>query len=225
VSQWQGKIDWSTVAINVDFVIIRAGYGKESNQIDTFFETNYSGCINNKIPCGAYWYSYAESVDDAIAESKICIDTLKNKTFEFPIFYDIEENRTLKLGKDKVSEIAAAFCNELEKAGYWVGIYSSSYNINTYLTDDVKTKYALWVAHWGVDSPNVSTYGIHQYASNGAIDGITGDVDLDKSIVDYPTLIKSVGLNNTTKTVNEKTTADITVTVNGEKYSGKISKE
>lgn len=41
VSEWQGDIDWS--AVNTDFVIIRAGYGREASQKDKKFERNYAG--------------------------------------------------------------------------------------------------------------------------------------------------------------------------------------
>ena len=46
VSYSQGKIDWDKVKSSgkIEFAIIRAGYGKELNQIDNQFERNYSEC-------------------------------------------------------------------------------------------------------------------------------------------------------------------------------------
>ena len=38
VSKWQGTIDWSKVKDQVDFAIIRAGYGRNVSQKDTKFE-------------------------------------------------------------------------------------------------------------------------------------------------------------------------------------------
>ena len=37
VSQWQGDINWG--AVNADFAILRAGYGREKSQIDQNFGT------------------------------------------------------------------------------------------------------------------------------------------------------------------------------------------
>ncbi len=66
VSAHQGDIDWKRVeADSVEFAILRAGCGREISQKDTQFEKNYTGCKANSIPVGAYWYSYAFSVDEA----------------------------------------------------------------------------------------------------------------------------------------------------------------
>ena len=43
VSTWQGNIDFGKVkASGIDFVIIRAGYGRETSQKDNCFEQNYN---------------------------------------------------------------------------------------------------------------------------------------------------------------------------------------
>ena len=49
VSKHNGVIDWSKVKNNVDFAIIRAGYGRLASQKDIKFETNYKGCKDNNI--------------------------------------------------------------------------------------------------------------------------------------------------------------------------------
>ncbi len=69
VSIHQGDIDWKKVkSDSVEFAILRAGYGREFPQKDAQFEKNYAGCKANAIPVGAYWYSYALSVDEAKSE-------------------------------------------------------------------------------------------------------------------------------------------------------------
>ena len=75
VSEWQGDIDWSKV--RTDFVIIRAGYGRELSQGDKRFEHNYAGAKSAGIPCGAYWYSYAMSEDEARREAAVCMEVLR----------------------------------------------------------------------------------------------------------------------------------------------------
>lgn len=197
VSKHQGNVNWSHVkADGVKFAIIRAGYGKEISQKDQQFENNYVGCKSNSIPCGAYWYSYAMSEAEAKQEAAVCLKVIAGKTFEFPIYYDIEEKKQFALGKAKCSAIAKAFLETLENAGYWVGIYSSKSYLQSHFTDEVKTKYAVWLAHYGVAKSDYSDqYGIWQKSSTGKVYGITGNVDINECYFDYPTAIKKAGRN------------------------------
>lgn len=229
VSRWQGNIDWAQAKKSglVDFAIIQAGYGKESNQVDEQFENNYKGCKANNIPCGAYWYSYATTVEDAEREANVCIATLKGKQFEYPIYFDIEEPRQ-QLGMGKVSAIVSTFCNKLEAAGYWVGIYSNRSFLKTYITEELRRRYAVWIAEYDTMKPLYeSPYGIWQKSSKGKILGISGNVDLNEGYVDYPSAIKSAGKNGYTKPVmqqsakpTEKKKVKVEVLLDGHKYSG-----
>ena len=173
-----GSIDWTKV--KADFVILRAGYGKETNQVDSRFEEYYSNAKAHGIPVGAYWYSYAMSIEDAIQEADVVLTTIKGKQFEYPVFYDVEESNQFELGKEKLSAIIRAFLERVEAAGYFVGLYGSASSLTTHTADDIKRKYAIWLAHW-CDSTNYSgAYGIWQHSCKGKVDGISGDVDLDK---------------------------------------------
>lgn len=92
VSQYQQNIDFKKVkASGVDFVIIRAGFGKYANQKDPCFESHYKAAKAAGLKVGAYWYSYAATVEDAKAEAQTCINAIKGKTFEYPIYFDLEE--------------------------------------------------------------------------------------------------------------------------------------
>lgn len=194
VSHHNGLIRWNEV--KTDFAIIRAGYGKSQHQTDRKFEYNYSGCIANNIPCGAYWYSYATTVEEAREEAKAFLTVIKGKKFSYPVFYDVEEERTFSCGKEKVSEIISAFCEEVEKAGYFVGVYMSSSALTSYVTEEVRNRYSIWVAHWGVKNPSYEgTYGMWQFSATGAVKGINGDVDLDKSYRNFPSVMLKNHLN------------------------------
>lgn len=203
-SKHQGLINWGHVT--ADFAIIRVGYGKEISQKDIQFENNYAGCKSNSIPVGAYWYSYALTTEDAKKEAETCLKIIKGKTFEYPIYFDIEDPSQTKLSKSQITAIVKTFCSELEKAGYFVGIYSFASFLNAYLDDEVKERYAVWVAHTGVSEPNYKkAYGMWQYSHTGQINGVFEDVDLNYCYVDYPTIIKKAGLNGfSKKTVNIK---------------------
>lgn len=193
ISYCQPKVDWSKV--DADFVIVRAGYGKYSKQQDTMFESHYSGAKSRGIPVGAYWYSYAMSEDEARQEADACLAVLKGKQFEYPIYYDVEEKKQFDLGKEAVSAIIRAFLERVEAAGYWVGLYGSYSSLTTFTDEDIRNRYAIWLAHWNVSkSPYTGAYGVWQYGV-GKTAGITGDCDLDYGYVDYPSQIKAKGLN------------------------------
>ena len=201
VSKHQGDINWTNVKkAGVQFAILRAGYGKEKSQKDVQFENNYAGCAENGIPCGAYWYSYATTVDGAKREAETCISLLKGKKFEYPIWYDMEESAQFALGKDECTAIAKAFLETMENAGYFVGIYSFKHALEKYFDESLREKYAVWVAHIDVNETDYSgDYGMWQYCWTGAVRGIKGDVDMDYCYVDYPAAIKAKGLGGFSK--------------------------
>lgn len=208
VSEHQGAIDWKKVKTDgVKFAILRAGYGRELSQKDKQFENNYKGCKANGVPCGCYWYSYAMSAEEAKKEAAVCLETIKGKQFEYPIYFDIEEKRQLDLGKTACTEIAKAFLETVEASGYWVGIYSSKSHLESYISEDVRKRYAVWVAHYGVKKTTYSgQFGMWQKSSTGKVDGINGNVDLNECYFDYPAEIGKKGLNGFKKTISKTET-------------------
>lgn len=205
VSKWQGAINWSAAKNDgVKFAIIRAGYGKKANQKDPQFENNYAGCKSNGVPCGVYWYSYALSVEEAKAEAAACLEVIKGKTFEYPIYFDLEEKAQFKLGKAACTKIARAFLETVEAAGYWVGLYMSKSPLESYIDAETRKRFAVWVAHYGVSKTTYSgQFGMWQRSSTGKIDGIVGDVDLNECYIDYPKLIKNAGRNGFKKPLTD----------------------
>ena len=233
VSAYQGKIDWQKVkAAGIEFAILRAGLGKLATQKDARFEENYAGAKAAGIAVGAYWYSYAVTPEEAKQEAAACIEVLKGKQFDFPIFFDQEEKKTLDTGKANCSAMVQAFCDALEAAGYWAGLYTSRAFLQTHVDAYVKARYTLWVAEWGDKLNCTETVGIWQNSATGKVDGIGVDVDTDIAYRDFPELIKSKGLNGYGKkpdkppeTGTTSSTADsitVEMTVNGKKYSGTL---
>lgn len=208
VSHHNGTIDWNKV--NTQFCIVRAGYGRETSQKDLFFEKNYRDCKARKIPVGAYWYSYATSVAEAAKEAEVCLQVIAGKQFEYPIFFDIEEKKQFALGKAACTAIAKAFLEKVEKAGYYVGIYSSKNGLENYIDKSVRERYAVWVANVGVSQTSYRGAAMWQYSWTGKHSGIKGDVDCNYCYIDYPSIIKSKGLNGfaAVKTADKSTVTD-----------------
>ncbi len=196
VSKHNGTIDWSKVSKEVDFAILRAGYGKVTGQKDIKFEYNYEQAKKYGVPIGAYHYSYATSVAEAQQEADVLLQWLEGKKFEFPIYFDIEEKKQAALPKATCTAMVNAFCKKLEAAGYWVGVYSYDSFFTSNLDSSIQTAYACWVARVeNVQPTYCKKYGIWQYSWKGSVSGIVGDVDMNYCYIDYPTAIKKAKLN------------------------------
>ena len=199
VSYCQNKIDWDAAKASglVDFAILRAGYGKEANQVDTQFNRNYAACKRLGIPVGVYWYSYATTAAEAEQEAKVCLQTIQGKQFEYPVAFDIEEARSLP----QADALCTAFCSALEKQGYYAAIYTFKSALENNIRAAIKSRYDIFLSHIGVQQTDYAgPYGLWQYSWTGRIPGISGDVDLDYAYKDYPAIIKAAGLNGFTKT-------------------------
>ena len=199
VSKHQGIIDWSKV--KTDFAILRAGFGRYAYQKDPQFDRNYAGAKAAGIPVGAYWYSYAKSADEAREEAKACLQVLQGKQFEYPIYFDIEDCSQLVFGKSVLTAICEAFCDTLEKAGYFAGVYASTYWF-THKLDHARLarKYTIWLADYRSSYNKLLIRDMHQYTSNGHVEGISGRVDMNTCTDVFPCIIKAGGLNGYSKT-------------------------
>ena len=66
---------------------------------------------------------------------------------------------------------------------------------NSYMEDDIRTKYALWLAEYGSQLNYSGSVGMWQKSSTGRISGINSNVDMNECYVDYPKQIKADGKN------------------------------
>jgi len=182
ISEWNGDINFNKVRkAGVTCVIIRAGYGKDPNQEDNEFQKYYKQAKAAGLNVGAYWYSYATSVDAAKAEVRNCMKTIQGKEFDLPVFLDVEEYRQAVLPRRTLTDIISTFCDGIKSNGFESGLYSAkSMLVDSAYPDELASKYLIWMA-----APNNSYnelpafVDIHQYSWNGKVDGIRGDVDLN----------------------------------------------
>lgn len=195
LSKHNGTIDFATLSKNVDYAIIRAGYGKLASQKDVKFEEYYAGCKKYGIPVGCYWYSYATSVSEVKQEAQVFLNVIKGKQFEYPVYFDLEEKSAFNTGKSNCSAMVRAFCGALEEAGYYAGLYMSRSPFTTCMESDIKDKYTLWLAEYNSKLNYSGTVDMWQYGDTGRVNGITGNVDMDYCYKDFPSIIKAAGLN------------------------------
>lgn len=205
ISSHQGEIDYSKVkASGVQGVILRCGrsyWGQIVVAGDDNFEKHYKGFKAVGMPVGAYYYSCANTVAKANEEAQFVLKVLKDKQLEYPVYFDTENiERQQPLSKQALTDVAKAFLETLEKAGYYVGIYASSSWLKNELDMEQLKAYDVWVAHYNVEKPSYTgAYGMWQYTSSGKINGISTNVDMSHCYKDYPNIIKKAHLNGFTE--------------------------
>lgn len=205
VSCWQTNVNYAKVkSAGITAVIIRAGYGRETSQKDSQFETHYKNAKANGLKVGAYWYSYANSVEDAKREAKACLACIKGKTFDMPIYFDMEDSSQTKLGKTTLTAMAKAFCEAIKSGGYRAGVYANLNWFNNYLDySALKKSYSIWLAQY--NSTNDKACDIWQNSSRGKINGVNGNCDTN--IVFNSSVFSSSGSASNTATSNTTTSS------------------
>ena len=192
LSGWDDTVYWDVLKTQVKFVILRAGYGQGGN--DSVYERYYKKCKEIGMPVGAYWYAKATTVKGAREEANYFLNKLKGKKFEFPVYYDIEENSIFATGRNNVSNMLKEFCTILENNKYYCGVYSSRSFLDEYFTNEVLNRYDIWMAQYA-SSTSYTKHLISQFTGSGTLSGKPGECDLNYCYYDYPTLIKSKHFN------------------------------
>ena len=181
VSNHQGTVDWNKVkAAGIDFAILKVGpvYGKP----DDSFEKNAAECERLGIPYGVYYYSYARSVEDANKEADRTLAWLGGHHPSLPVYYDLEDSYILQdpdFSKDKLTQIAQAFCNRMEAVGFKSGIYANLNWLNNYLNSPSLSGYDHWVAQYNWRCDYAGSYSFWQYSSSGNVPGVNGRCDMN----------------------------------------------
>ena len=187
VSYAQGQIDWSLVAQDKEFAIIRAGYG--AGNVDNKANYNCYKANQFQFPVGLYWFSYAYTDLMARREGEYIAQFASQYTIDYPLFWDFEydseeyaELNGVTMTPQLYHDMADAFCTAVENAGYVAGLYynpdfDSRYNISSFFIQHPNRK--KWIAKWSTTPPD--SYNIWQYGlgSAGSVPGISTDIDLD----------------------------------------------
>ena len=212
ISEFQQNIDFNKMKNDgIKAVIIRAGYGREVSQKDSMFESHYKNAKNANLKIGVYWYSYADSVNDAEKEAKACLECIKSKSLDMPVYYDLEDYSMIKLGKTKLTAIAERFCETIKKSNYRAGVYANLNWFNNCLDyDELKRKYSIWLAQYN-DKAELDC-DIWQNSSSGRINGYNGRLDTNVIYNDDIFSVKS-------DTKVEKPTLTYRVYADGKWYS------
>ena len=193
VSEHQGIIDWAKVKkAGVDYAIVRCGYGQDyESQDDKYWEINADACVQYGIPFSTYLYSYADTVEKAKSEAQHVLRLIEGYNLSYPVYYDLEESSIRsELSTSEIADVAQAFCDTIENAGYKVAIYANTDWFTTYLTDSRFDQWDKWVAQYNTTCTYTGEYSMWQCSAQGSVDGISGYVDLN---IDLGAGLKSDG--------------------------------
>ena len=200
ISAHQGDIDLSKLKGQIDFVIIRVGYGTKGT-IDTKFTRNANLCRDLGIPVGFYWYSYALDVEGAKKEAKAMLNAIApyKDIVKFGVWFDMEDADGYKKkngmpSNQTLRQMCAAFCEATENAGYYSGIYASESWFNNQLKGSEVTPYDKWVAQWptsggkqialNTSASKRSDVHLWQFTSQGRFSGYSGNLDTNYAYLD-----------------------------------------
>ena len=185
ISKWNGEIDWKAIKkANIDFVIIRAGYG--TGYVDPYFKINIENAIKNNLMIGIYWFSYSYSYQGAKLEAEKCYKTIRKykDSITLPVFWDFEydsvnnaRNHGHSISKKLASGMADTFCTTIKNKGMRSGIYTNIDYANNYFSKDVLSKYHTWIAQWTSTCAYKGHYIIWQCTDNFRVNGKKFDLN------------------------------------------------
>lgn len=204
ISEFQSGIDFDEiVSEGVEFVILRGAFHLTK---DSEFENFYTQAKSRNLPVGVYLYTLATSVQEARDEANFLINNvLAGKQFELPVYIDIEDEIYYSRSPGDNSAVVKAFCDTLEANDFFAGVYASTYFFATYLDDSVLKAFTHWVAQWSreLTFPDMSVVGVWQFggSTNYLRSNIIAGMVVDQNYMykDFPTIIKSYGLNGFTR--------------------------
>lgn len=195
ISYCQRNIDFDKAKQSgIDFVIIRTGYLGKTD--DRFYE-HIKGALAAGLDVGAYCYQMAKTADEAVKEAEETVSIIGSYPITYPVFYDMEDSRLLKLTKEQRTETAIAFLETIRKNNFYPAIYTTPSWLNNFLCSDRLKKYDLWLAAWTYDPSEPTKYNMGQTMWQWGLDdvkGVKNKVDGDICYVDYPEIIREKGL-------------------------------
>ncbi len=192
----------------VKFALIRAGYW---NKKDNVCDANVKGCESIGIDYGFYWYSYANSVEEARMEAQKCVEVIRAYNPTYPIYFDMEDVSQMSAPNRKLhTDMALEFCRIVSAAGYVAGVYANPNWLENYYEKArlLGAGYELWLACWTYD-PNVPTkYNYGQRMWQWGITKIGGmSVDGNITYYDYASANSPAAVEKSVETLADEVIA------------------
>lgn len=200
ISSHQKDINLEALKDQIDFVIIRVGFGVNGT-LDNRFTRNIELCQKLNIPVGFYWYSYALDTEGARKEAEHFLKIIAPYTPTYGCWFDMEDADGYKKKNGMPSntilqDICYTFCDIVESAGYYTGIYASESWLKNQLDSSKLARFDKWTAQWPtskgvqkgllVSSDARTGLSMWQFTSAGRFDGYDGNLDVNYAYKDFP---------------------------------------
>lgn len=197
VSRYQGVIDWTRVAASgQQFAIVRVGSTDGSDvYVDPYFKQNVEGAHAAGLKVGAYYYTYAKTEEAVIRELNTFLPALEGYQLEYPVFVDMEDSSFASLTRKQVTDLTRFAMDILYQKGWYAGYYTYTFFATNYIDTEALKDYPLWIADYRGYVGYQGSYAMWQYSSSGQVSGIQGNVDMNRSYVDFLPFIKEGGFN------------------------------
>uniref|UniRef100_A0A1B6IP39 Lysozyme n=1 Tax=Homalodisca liturata TaxID=320908 RepID=A0A1B6IP39_9HEMI len=189
VSHHNGDVTWEKVkSTGIKFAVAKASEGNHME--DSKFVVNFNGMKKNGIQAGAYHYLRGgQTAESQVAKIKAVLQKVSFDPDKDVLVIDVEEKGNEKVSADQMAETLNAVLSALKATYKNLYIYCGPY----YWEDKVSwrkydfSQYKLWIAHYTQGSPRIPStwknkgYTWWQYSETGNVDGVKGNVDLNRS--------------------------------------------
>ena len=149
VSEHQQEIDWEKVKEDgITHVLIRGAFQWQRTgelQEDECFKENIEGAYNAGLSVGVYIFSQAITVEEAVEQANYIVKVIEpyRDIISMPVIMDYEfgevsggrfpESKGQELGKEVMTQICEAFCEQVKLLGYTPMIYANAKMLINYI--------------------------------------------------------------------------------------------
>ena len=193
VSAHNGVIDWTKVAASgVKGVVIRAGYGDSLDQQDTQFLNNTKGALAAGLKVAVYWFSYADSVDDALKEWQVCRQIILPyrgqicfvaSDYEYDSYNYYQRVHGTAPSNDLINQMVNAFLGAAKADGWDTMLYTNNDYRRNIFSAATLAAWDIWLADY-TGGPDVPC-AMQQTASDGHVPGVSENVDMDVAFKNF----------------------------------------
>ena len=216
-------LDWAAIKnAGFDYVILKIGSTPRNDGtlggLEPTFEADYAAAKAAGLDIGVYFFTYATSVEQNIADAELGAQWLTGKKLEYPVYYDIENHSfdtdtedsidPILPDRNTLTDFCVAFISRLQEKGFYCGLYCNRDWLENHLdTARCTLLFDIWYARYRditnpypADALFTWTYGdqlgMWQYACTGKIDGFDHfNFDFNYAYKDFPAIMQQFHLN------------------------------
>ncbi|GAX02347.1 GH25 family lysozyme [Secundilactobacillus silagei] len=230
VSQYQGNINWSKASKDLRMTIIRVKHGNPGDRdyrVDPKRNVNANGAHKYGVPFGQYDFTEFNSSKDAVNDARQFY-ALSNKNAKF---YALDNEKRVSGAKGSEQSYVNAWYSTMRKLTNKPLVYYSYQSYVSLHKINASKFNGSWIANYS-KKPNVPT-DLWQYSSTGSLSGISGHVDLSRTVNNskvtswytntpkdtYFTSVSNGQKLRVTRNVNKYKTANLTGKTGSLKYN------